>query len=321
MIEALRFVKGAVSKKDYQPALSHFRIKDGRVTGYNGTIALSSPIALDITACPRADLFVKAIERCESTTAVHVTPAGKLSLKSGKFTAFVDCTEEGEVLDAIVPEGDLIQLTADLIEPLTHLQPFVGTDASRPWATGVLLRGYSAFAANNIIVAEYWIGESLPEINLPSMAVTELLRIKEKPTAVSLSQNSITFFFNGGRWMRSQLLGTGEWPLQMIDILLSLEADLQPMPTGIFEAIDVLVPFVGDEGRIHFRDGELRTSPLDGEGYIVEFAGLPARGAYHYKHLMSLQGIATEIDFTKHPQPCPFRGAKLRGVIQGMRDE
>lgn len=320
MLSALKFVQGAVSKKDYQPALKHFRIKDGRVTGYNGIIALSSPIDLDISATPRALPFVKAIERCTvETTVIHVTPGGRLGVRSGGFKCFVECTDDSEVLDAIVPEGDDIQFAPNLLAALQALEPFVGNDASRPWATGVLLRGASAYATNNVIIAEYWLGEYLPvEVNLPSAAVDELLRIKEVPTRVQLSENCVTFHFEGGRWMRAQLLGL-EWP--DVSVFLDVATDaLQPIPQGLFEAIETLAPFIGEEGRLYFRDGVLTTSPEDGAGASIDVPGLPERGAYHYKMLPLLNGVAETIDFTPHPKQCPFRGPMLRGVIQGMID-
>lgn len=318
MLESLKFVQGAVSKKDYQPALTHFRIKDGRVTGYNGTIALSSPIDLDLVATPKAVPFVKAIERCkDATTAVHLTPGGKLALKSKGFRAFVDCTEESEVLDAIVPQGEEIPVAENMVQAFRHLEPFIATDASRPWAMGVMLRGYSALATNNIVVAEYWLGYGMPEINIPAVAIRELVRIGEDPRSVRLDQNSVTFYFTGDRWMRTQLLGA-DWP--QVDALLSLEGELVPFPPGFFDAVETLKPFLDDEGRVYFREGRVTTSPEDGAGASVEIEGVPERGAYNFDHLMSLQGIASAIDFTHHPKPCPFRGPMLRGVILGMVD-
>lgn len=94
MIEALKFVRGAVAKKDFVPALTHFRIENGSIKGYNGTIGLCSPIALDLDASPKALPFIKAIETCRDTVSMHLTGAGRLAVKSGKFRAYVECTPE-----------------------------------------------------------------------------------------------------------------------------------------------------------------------------------------------------------------------------------
>lgn len=322
MINDLKFVRGAVSRKNYQPALSHFRIKDGRVMGYNGTIALSSPIAIDLNATPKAVPFVKAIERCKETTSMHLTPGNKLSLKSGGFKALIECTDESEVLDSIQPEGVEIIFTEQLLKAFTALEPFIATDASRPWATGIFLNEQYAFATNNIIIAQYWIGSPVPTMNIPSSAIDELVRIGEQPISIRLAKNSATFFFAGDRWMRTQLLGE-EFPVLSVEKILSNEPKeaMIPLPVGFFEAVEILVPFLAEEGRIYFRDGYISTSPEDGAGASQEIVGLPTRGAFNYEHLMKLNGIATAIDFTGHPLPCPFRGERLRGVILGMVDQ
>ena len=319
MLNALKFVRGAVAVKDYQPVLTHFRIHEGRVTGYNGVIALSSPIDLDLSATPKAIPFVKAIERCKhETTAVHITPGGKLGLRSGGFKVFVDCAEDSEILDSIQPEGDPGPIfAAEFLDALKYLQSFIGNDASRPWATGVLLKGMSAFATNNIIVAEYWLGYELPSLNLPAVAVAELLRINEVPTHSQVSKNSITFFFQNDRWMRCQLLNA-DWP--DVTPILNVEAQPASFPENFFEAVETLAPFVSEEGRIYFRAGQMTTSVEDGAGAAIEIEGLPETGAFNYKYLLSLRDYVDSIDFTKHPKPCPFYGPRLRGVILGMVD-
>lgn len=321
MRDALKFVQGAVAKKDFQPALTHFRIADGRVMGYNGTIALSSPIDLDITAMPKATPFVKAIDRCEAdTTAINLTETGYLSIISGKFRARIECSEDSEILSMIVPQGDPIPI-GPLLEAVEALLPFVGTDASRPWSMGILLQKYSAYATNNIILAEHWIGTEMPDINLPVSAVEELKRIGEEPIGVRLSNNAITFYFNGDRWMRSQLLSTS-WPdIQTLLDNAGVGAHLEPIPDELYAVVENLKPFVGEAGRIYFREGRITTTSQGEIGASYDFEGLPSSGAYHYKHLLSLQGRAKKIDFTFHPNPCPFLGGKLRGVFLGMIDE
>jgi hypothetical protein len=320
-IESLRFVKGAVGKKDFQPALTHFRIKDGRVMGYNGIIALSSPIDIEITATPKAVEFIKAIERCKyDTTVLHLTPGGKLSVKSGPFRVLVNCVEDSHILDAIQPAGVEIDFKGSLLETLRILEPYVGTDASRPWATGIYFHNRSAYATNNIVIAEYWVGQEMPSVNLPSSAVDELLRLYEEPEKVWMHENSMTFFFKGDKWLRTQLLNT-DWPMELVMTVLDLPAELREFPDEFFFAVEAIAPFVGEEGKIYLRDGFMSTSCEEGEGAVHELKDLPERGAFHHKHLLSLRDVADKIDFSKHPQPCPWRaGDRLRGVIQGMVD-
>lgn len=323
MLADLKFVQGAVSKKDYQPALTHFLIKDGRVTGYDGTIALSSPIDIDIDAAPKAVPFIKAIERCtHETTAIALMDSGRLRLKSGKFKCTIECTDEMAVLSEIKPEGDEVPTSERLVEAMRVLEPFIATDASRPWATGILLRGFSAYATNNIIIAQYWLGEGMHEINLPYSAIKELTRIGQTPERIQISQNSATFHFAGGRWMRTQLLDAS-WP--DVDRILEAAfegADLQPIPEGLFDAVDIVSPFSDKEKNLRFHENLITTS-LEGEaGAGYEVQGIPDHGTYAIDKLTLLRTSVQKIDFSrKPPNPCPFTGQRLRGVMLGRHDQ
>lgn len=323
MLNALRFVRGAVARKDYEPALTHFRIHGGRVLGYNGAIALSSPIDLDVDASPQAIPFVRAIERCTSeTTVVHMTPAGKLSLRSGSFQAFVACHDDSQLLDSIAPEGEGAEFAGEALNAMRALEPFIGSDASRPWSNGVLLRGQSAFATNNVILVERWIGKELPEVNIPAAAVRELLRIGEEPIAAQISDRSITFYFDNDRWMRSQLLNT-DWPEAVERILGQCDrgAAVEP-PAGLFDAVETIAPFTEIDGRVYFRSDKVTTCGAGDDGATVMIDGVPPAGAFHYRHLLSLREIAQTIDLSQvaHERPCGFFGERLRGAAIGMRD-
>ena len=106
MLTELKFVQGAVAKKDFIPSLTHFIIEDGTVRGYNGMLALCSPLPFDIACKPKADSLVKAIANCAETVQLSLTPAGRLSIKSGKFKAFIDCIPD-ETTPHVQPEGEM----------------------------------------------------------------------------------------------------------------------------------------------------------------------------------------------------------------------
>lgn len=314
MLNEIKFVQGAVSRKDFVPALNHFHIKGGKILGYNGAIALSTPIDLNIDCSPKAAPFVKAVQTCKDTVELHLTPNGRLAVRSGTFTAYVDCIEEGH--PNIVPEGEEVELTGSILDALKILAPFVAEDASRPWSRGILFRRQSAFATNNIIAVEHWLGYSFPvELNIPLEAIEEILRIGEEPIGLKVTGNAATFLFEGDRWLRCQLLSTS-WP--EIDKILDKESNCLPIPKELFVGLENLQPFVDDLRRVHFFEGRVATSPTDGIGASVDIAGLPSTGCYNIAHLRLLEGIATKADFSMYPNPCIFYGEKTRGAIVGM---
>ena len=317
MLKELKFVQGAVAKKDFLPAMTHFVIEDGRVRAYNGMIALSSPLPFDIDCKPKAEPLVKAISNCNETVTLSMTPAGKLRIQSGKFRAFVDCIEEETA--HVTPEGQEVQLDGEaVLEALKVIHPFIGDDASRPWTNGVLLRGQSAFATNNVILVEYWVGAQFPfTVNVPRQAIREMLRINEPPTHAQVTDKSITFHYSDGRWVRAQLYES-EWP-DMAKVL-DKQADATTVDQRIFEALTTIKPFADKMGRVFISDGTLSTShDSNVEGASYEIPGLPFAGIYNIDMLNLLKGVAELADFTTYPQPCLFYGQKLRGAIIGMR--
>lgn len=316
MLKELKFVQGAVARKDFLPAMTHFRIEGGHVRSFNGHMALSSPIPFNIDCTPKADALVRAISNCEETITLSMTQAGKLRVQSGRYKAFV------ELIDGptphVEPAGQPVQFDGKvLLEAFKVLMNFVGDDASRPWTNGILLSGQSAYATNNVCLIEYWLGVQTPVvINIPGDAVREILRINEPPTFAQMDSNSITFHFADERWIRTQLLETA-WP----DLSKLLDHTCSPVAIDprLFDGLEFIKGFGDDVGRVYIKDGMLRTHLEEEVGATYEADGIGIEGLYQSKMLMLLKGVATHADFGRYPLPTLFFGERLRGAIIGMR--
>lgn len=315
MLTELKFVMGSVAKKDYLPALTHLVIENGTVRGFNGTLALCSPIPFDIVCKPKAAPMIQAIKNCNNTVSLSLTNAGRLSIKSGKFKAFVECTEQPT--NHVVPEGDRIEINgAELLLAVKTLNDFMGDDASRPWSNGILLRGKSAYATNNVVIAEYWTGVDFPTVNIPRAAVRELLRINEAPEYAQATGTSFSLHYSGGRWIRTQV-GASDWP----DIKRILDVPSNPLGVeeDLFLGLEAIKPFCDNLGKVHFVDGQVRTHLQESEGSFYDLDNFPFEGCYNVDMLMSLRSVAQKIDFTTYPKPALFFGDRVRGAIVGMK--
>jgi len=320
MLSSLKFVQGAVSTKHFIPELKHFTIVDGVATGFNGTLALSSPVDLSVDCAPKAAQLVKAIEQCSDTVSLQLTKANRLRVLSGPFKVFVDCVEL-EGLPEQRPEGDDVPIDGEaLMEALPKLLPFVGSDASRPWSNGVLLKGGSAFATNNVCLIEYWLGAGaqVPEpLNIPLAALKEMMRIGEAPVSVQASANSVTFHYEGHRWLRTQLYSTA-WP-NLTKVLERPSANLQPTPPNFFDGLALLKPFLEQDGLVHIKNGVLYTSQDEELGASYAAPEIESDGVYVYRMLSLLEPVAEKIDFDAYPDPLAFQGHRIRGVVLGRR--
>lgn len=317
MLTELKFVQGSVSSKDILPALTHFAIEGNTVRGYNGVIALCSPIPFDICCKPKAVPLIRAIANCEDSIQLSLTPSNRLSIKSGKFKAFIDCVD-GET-PHVLAEGQPFAIDGKmLLQAFKVLYPLVSTDASRPWSQGILLDGSSAFATNNIILAEYWLGSSVPfPVNIPRAAIKEIVRIGEAPEGALVTNSSITFMYSGQRWLRSQLLAT-DWP-DVRGLLNSAVGDPKPIDRELFDGLEILKPFTDKMGKIFFECNLMSTHIDCMEGATYDLHSDLGQSVYNIDMLQLLNPVVTSIDWSLYPKPCPWQGNRIRGLIVGLK--
>ena len=316
MLTSLKFCAGSVAKKDFVIDLKHFAIQDGFIRGFNGTLALGSPIPFDINCHPNAEQLIKAVSKCNDTIQLSLTKAGRLSVKSGVFKAFIDCVQ-GET-NHVEPEGEFVEFDGEvLLKGIQACAAFIGSDASRPWANGVLIKGQSIFATNNVMLVEYWLGSEFPiTVNIPKAAVREMQRIGEAPINAQVTERSITFHYTGDRWLRTQLYET-QWP--DLSKVLNRPSEQVPLDERIFEGLESVKAFVDKMGTIFLMPDELRTHADDQEGAGFAMEGFGFEGKYNIDMLGLLKDTATTIDWSGYPGPCMFQGDRIRGAIIGMR--
>lgn len=319
----LNFVKGSIKKTDFSPLLNHFVLKDGFITGSNGVITLSSELKTDvigenilINCKPNAIQFFKAIEKCSDNINISFNDKGKLVLKSGKFKVFIDCKEEE--LPDIKPTGTLFKIDGLLLlNAFKILYPFISDDDLQSWSTGVLLKNNSCFATNNTILIEYWIKNKIEiPINIPKVAIKEIIRINEPPLSAVYDKNSITFFYSGNRWLKTQLLSP-QWP--NTDLILNKDCHSVKIDPLIFEGLETLKTFCENNNAVYFKGNIIATSDGIDNGASFDLGMNNIFGKFNVNDLLSLKDIATHADFNLYPNPVIFYGDMLRGVITGMK--
>lgn len=264
--------------------------------------------------------MVAAILKCESTIALSLTPTGKLSIRSGPFKALIECVADDEVQHHVEPEGQHVNFDgAALLRGLQTVLPFVGNDMAvgRGWSAGVLLKGQCCYATNNVCVIEYWLGADFPlVVNIPKPAVVEMLRIGDPPTHAQVTPTSITFHYEDGRWVRTQLLETA-WP--DIGELLTVENHALPIHPDLYNGLRSLKPFMNKLGQVYINEAFMHTHPDISEGSSYDLPWPAGNCVFALEMLALLEGIATSADFSLYPAPSIFYGNNLRGAIIGMR--
>lgn len=327
LLDALKFVQGSIARKELQEGLTHFRIVDGTVRGFNGIMALCSPIQLQIDCTPKAEPMLKAIAACDEAVQMTMLANGKLSIKSGGFKVSVD-TLTGPTVH-VEPEGEVHPIDGTVfLGGLSRVLPFVSDDASRPWSCGVLVKAGSMFATNNASLVQYWFGAVFPvDCVVPRMAIKELLRIKKPPVSIQSDGKSMTFHYEDGCWLRTQLLEL-KWPnIEKIIERTEQGCDIYTLDNELFNCLDKIKPFAERDGRVYLENGIARTHMAELDGASAMFRESKTLGVYNIDLLLQLKGLATDWDASRYnveddrglATPIIFYGENLRGVIVGFR--
>lgn len=318
LFDAIKFVASAVNDKSSVLELQCLLIENGQLRASDGVLTLGSPVDLDLACAPRSETLLKAIKGCGEVFSFNVTPTNRLSVKSGRFRALVPCLETSDVaLQMPKPAGVITEVDGELIlNTLKRLEPFVASDGLRPWNHGVLFRGQSALATNNVCLIECWLGIELPfTINIPMAAIKAVIKQNMPPTRVLTDGSSVTFFYESGRWIKTQLLDT-EWP--PLENMMNVQSNPRPVPDGFFEGLKAIEGF-SPNLRVMFQDGMMHSDDIDADGATYEVDNLPRAGIYHLPALRLLEGVATSIDLDRYPDNAVFYGENVRGVVVSMR--
>lgn len=323
MIELLKTVYGAVATKDIVPVLTNFCLykslfdKVGRIQGGNGILCIDAPFEHPVSQCTvKADKFIKAIEACKGTPVFDLTPTGKLSVKAGRFKAYLSTLPASDY-PVVSQEGIMVDLKPNFISALKAIKPFISEDASRVWSTSILFSGGYIYATNNVIVARvpYELDYEF-DVILPTDTVTRILDIGEMPTLCYIADTSMTLEY-GKMWLRTQLTNA-RWPnvTQFFDeFALNV-----PVPDDLRDAVERVRDFCANEKFPVIKLGETVSTDSAEEGAHMDGFALP-ESSFHADQLVKVLSVATHIDFSTYPKPCLFKGNDIEGLIVGIRTE
>lgn len=311
MKDQLNLVRGAVSKKDLVPVLTAFHIYDGRIQGMNGFVVIDTTCKelADVNITIPAERFIRAVDACENEPTFKLTE--KSLLVQGKKLKVTIPLMVHDKFPKQEREGKGKKIKG-LLEILKLLHPFIAEDATRPWACGVLLSGDHAYATNNVSIARIPFKSSCKSVIVPLHAINELLRIKQDPKSIAITDSWITFELQDC-WLKVRQI-EGEWP-QVDDHLIPCK---KKAPAGLMEEVELLAKFVnkGAFPTIGFTEDKVL---LQGGNAEFKREGLP-KGSYRAEPLITCLQVATHIDFEKFPK-VPFKGKDgLMGILMGLHE-
>lgn len=320
MLNALKFVNRATADKDIVRALTHICVHDGLLQGSDTrmSIAAECPELAGHSFTVPAEKFIRAIIACKGDPTIVRQDDGTVKVSHKRFRVTLPSLKAEDYPAIGFKPDDAVKVSAPagFLEALRKLAPFISRDASRPWSMGVCLNKTHFYATNNVTLARVPVTWNGPVINLPSFVVEELLDINQPILEIWASPSAISFKFEGA-WMRSQLYADA-WPTS-IPSMFNAERSFIPVPEGLLEAVEQLIPFCPDVKfpSIHFTDGGITTANgLQSAEIGFDWAGV---GVYRAEVLQTVLRVATEWDPTAYPKPVFFNGNGIQGMMVGVR--
>jgi DNA polymerase III sliding clamp (beta) subunit (PCNA family) len=326
MRETLDIVRGAVSAKDLVPVLTHFAIHNGRICGYDGRVFIEAPaMGLGKSSFTiEANRFIAAIDACGLDATTVSATVGRCHIEAGSFSAILPTGPFSAFPTLDLPDGGPpIKVRPGFIDALASLRPFVGDDASRPWASGVLLRDGKALATNNIVIVERPLILPTRSFILPSFAIDELTRIGRDPSHITVVEGYARFYLPGDVVLLTRLQADA-WPESAMQLIDEFHKDVsfKAVPPVLAQSIDRVKPFCADPKSPIVQLNGTRVSAGGGEmsAEIKGFKSSFGVCAFRIEPLLAVLAHATHVDWSKFPRvPWTDKNTQTRGVIVGLK--
>jgi len=315
LVRALEFVSLAQRDKG-APYQTHVILKDKRAVAFDGILAAGHMIDEDLDACPHTMTLLAALKQCTGALSISQLPTMRLSIKSGKFKAFVPCTENIE-MQSVGPDPVAGVIDNRLRDGLAVVSPFIAENSQRVVMASACIRANSLLATNGHLLLEYWHGISLPpDMIVPKLFINAICKIKKNLTHFGFSDTTLTIYFEDGSWLRTQLYKE-RWP--NCDEIMSRTHNAQPVPVGFFEAVEAVEGFA-EENRVHIGNGGVASTSIETAGAVHEVEGLTAKAIMNLKHLMLMRNLIKRIDFVGNNGVSHFYGDNLRGALTHFKE-
>lgn len=336
LLEALSFVSVAATK-DTQPYCKHLTIKDNFIVAFDGQIAAGYPIQEDLEANPNCEKFRSALANCGNSLVITALDTGRLAVKGDKLRAVVPCLP-GEAMASVQPDPPLAVVDDRLKTALAVAGSLASEAGTRVLEASVLLEPNVCTGSNGAAIMQYWHGIDLPPLMVvPKIFAAAICRQKEKLVSfgATFGENyesftqygnvpqvtSITLYFEGGAWIKTQLYAD-KWP--DVSTILNMQSSPVPVPKDLANAVAVVSEFDEHEF-VYIYDGKVLSHMSDEIGAQFEVKGLVGRARIGNKHFKIVAPFITQIDFLSYPKKVYFFGENMRGcmstIIEGKEED
>lgn len=315
LLAALKFVAVA-QKKNGPPGHQFCFMSGGWLAASDGILTVATPVAEDLNACPHTLRFINALSKTGEELSVTQLSANALAVKSGRFMALVPCANADEV-PITGPDPQCAQLDDNVKRALGDVAVLATEGSPVAHYAAVLLQAGTAVATNGFAMLESWHGVDLPPgLLLPKQAATAIAKCGKPLTGFGFSNNSATFYFEDGSFIKTQLYAERYPAYEKVFECENIHA--WAIPAEFFKAVRALESF-SSNGVVYFNEGVISTDVEVEQASTYKIEGLPDGMAFNAKYLMQVESFFEKAHFENDEKPRVFFfGGNVRGVLMGV---
>ncbi len=310
--EAIKFCAPGY-KENGEPYSQFAVLWGGWMTTYNGVVMYGHPIAEEIQACPNFGQLQAAVKAIGAeANSITVIDANRLAIKGAKARYVVKCISDYSVVIRQPPDAPVGPLTSNMREGFEVMKQIASKSGEHVLTASILLRSGDMVASDLQLIVSYWHGLGFPTLTVPADFVEAILRIPKALVQFGYSERSLTFYFEDGSFVRTQLYSE-EWP--DVNKVLNFDATaMAAVPEGFFDALDKSKMFT-DRNYVLLDQDEVRTHEETDVGCVVSVPGLlPCELGVDAVRLSKLAGRVTHLDYWTDGSRVCLAGENLRGV-------
>lgn len=320
LLTALRFVKLAQQdngKAAYQTHCGFVRDGFGQqyVVAFDGILAAGHPVTEEMAGHPHTFRLIDALERVRGAYTMTLLDNERLSISSGAYRAVVPCLPDNAML-SITPDPCLYQIDDRWKQAAVRAGTFCTDGAQTVMASSVITYGTRMVGTNGLVMLDAYHGyEMPPELIVPMAFVKEVAKVDAKLNGFGYSAGSLTFYFEGGAWIRTQLYQE-QYPnvSRILDPLIM--TGCTEIPEAFFDAVAAVAPFASDARTVIIGNNQVQSHRETNVGAQHQCEGLAFNAiTLNADHLTKLKPFMEKFDVTTYPNYVVMLGDNIRAVV------
>lgn len=332
LLARVKWITDAVASQDLGlQGLTSYLLRNGNIHANDGRMVVGTPFPFDgPEVLVPAEQFEKVLFNKPDGDYSWEREADRLVLKRGRFKGRIKTMPlDAWVLPTDLPSG-LTPIPDGFITSLEALLPFVSENAIKPWATCVGVKGDYLYATNNIAVARCHCptGMGVEEFVLPRWVIEFIVKRQDGLTAWALENDGmrLVFLWEDGSWMRSvNIMEPFPDAQKFLDkYLYSDDIAVDVEITDAWRKIVRRIAKIADDPVIRLRPDECAGST--GEVLAVEDEACTpvpeglTETVWDLRYFDAVMQAATHWNPRLYPNPAPWKGDLIEGIIAGRRD-